>query len=445
MSDAANTKNELLEDYTKRPVPVEKSVRWSGLALVVISIFISLPAYLQGIKLGQQMGFYQSTVAFLAGSLVLMAIGCCCGVVGAKTRLSTYMLTRYAFGAKGAIFVNLMVSITIFGWFGVVVAEFGQAVLKSMEIMGWGGAADPRLYTVIGCILMVATAIFGFKGLNTLANVVTPLLLISAALLIYLALDKAGFAGIAGAVGSSDGLGLGNAISSVVGAMIISMVIFPDYSRYVRNTKHAIGGVVASLSLLPVFFLSASMPALATGESELVAVISAMGLGLMGLFVIIFAAWTTNTSNLYVTTLSLSTVFTSRKSWHLTIFCGFFGLGIALAGISDYLIPFLIFLGIAIPPIGAVYVVHFFIFSRGRYEDTTLQNAPGVCYSAFAAWAIASVVAYLSANGWLTLTGIPSCDSLLVAAAAYYGLKKYSCAGVADMAKDKAVVGSRTD
>ena len=421
--NAMNETEEFLEDYTNQPVPKDKLIGWSGLALVIISVFISLPAYLQGIQLGQALGFYKSLMAFVTGSVILMIIGCFCGIVGARTRLSTYMITPYAFGIRGAKFVNIIVSITIFGWFGVVLAEFSEAVLASLQMLDIHFSDNLALLSAVGCFLMLVIAILGFKGLNLLANLVTPLLLFSSVMVIYLAIESVGFTAITAP--RIQTMSLGNAISTVVGSMVVGMVIFPDYSRYARSTKHAVAGAVISLSLLPVVLMSASMPGLATGETELVSIVVAMGFGISALLVIIFAAWTTNSSNLYVATLSLSTVFKVQKSWYLTVICGFLGYIIAILGISDHLIPFLILLGVAIPPIGAIYVVNFFIFNSGLYTPSLLSNSSLVCYRAFTAWGLASLVAYLSANGWISLTGIASIDSIFVATFVYYCLKKF--------------------
>jgi cytosine permease len=183
------------------------------LALIIISVFISLPAYLQGIQFGQALGFHKSLTAFVFGSIILMVIGCFCGIVGSRTRLSTYMLTPYTFGIKGAKLVNVIVSITIFGWFGVVLAEFSEAVFASLQMLDIHFSDNLTLFSALGCFLMLATAIFGFKGLNLLANLVTPLLLFSSIMVIYLSIESVGFTAISAA--RKQTMQLDNAISTV--------------------------------------------------------------------------------------------------------------------------------------------------------------------------------------------------------------------------------------
>ena len=413
----------IFEDYANSPVPAEKTIGWAGLALVVIAIFVSLPAYIQGIQLGYDLGFYKSLAAFVAGSAILAVVGALCAYVGARTRLSTYMLTRYAFGIRGGVAVNLVFAITIFGWFGVVVAEFSKAVYSSLALLDLPRVENLTLYDAIGSALMVATAIFGFKGLNKLSNLLTPLLLLSVGAIIYLAIDMAGFAAIAAP--RPQQIDFGVAVSSVVGAMIVAMVIFPDYSRYARSPRQAIIGVIVSNALFPVFFTAAAMSALASGESELVKVIVAMGLGLAGLFMIVFAAWTTNAANLYVTTLSLSTVVKGQPSWKLTIVCGLLGFLVAVAGLSNHLIPFLLVLGVALPPVGAIYVVDYLVLSKLSYEEKDLAQFASIRWPAFVTWGLASIFGFTSAQGIVSLTNIPTIDSILVAATAYYILGRF--------------------
>lgn len=412
------------DSYADRAVPREQGVGPLGLALVVIAIFISLPAYIQGIELGHALGFYDALIAFVAGSAVLMAIGCCCAAVGARTRLSTYLIIGRTFGIKGAKVVNLVFSITIFGWFGVVIAEFSRAVMASLDMFQMAPFADMTGLNLIGSLLMVATAVFGFRGLNLLSNLVTPMLVLAMGMIIYLSLSSLGPGALSAPVVNR--LTMGDAISSVVGAMIVSMVIFPDYARYCRSVPQALLGVVLSLSVLPVFFATAALSGIATGESQLVPVIVQLGLGIWGLIVIVFAAWTTNTSNLYVTTLSLSTLITGLKSWQITLIAGLLGFLVATAGISDHLIPFLLILGTLLPPVGSIYVLHYLCFGEQAYADQQAGSERAICPAAFAAWVIGGAAGFFgtSAGGGWSVSGVPTLDSIFVSGALYYLFKR---------------------
>ena len=56
---------------------------------------------------------------------MLTIIGCITGSIGARTRLSSYMLVRIAFGDRGASLVNLAFALSLLGWFGVNIDLFG--------------------------------------------------------------------------------------------------------------------------------------------------------------------------------------------------------------------------------------------------------------------------------------------------------------------------------
>ena len=95
--------------------------------------------------------------------------------IGATSRLSTYMLVQFPFGRLGGRIVSFLLSITLFGWFGVTLMLFAQACRQTViEIFGvdWQLAS----FTLAGSVLMVGTTIFGFRAIERLARVAVPLL-----------------------------------------------------------------------------------------------------------------------------------------------------------------------------------------------------------------------------------------------------------------------------
>jgi purine-cytosine permease-like protein len=90
-----------------------------------------------------------------------------------------------------------------------------------------------------------------------------------------------------------------------------------------------------------------------------------LGLGIPALLIVLLAAWANGASNLYSGSLVLAAVFQRSRRSTVTIGGAILGLGAALSGVTDQVVPYLLLLSIAIPPIAGVYLSRFFIDLRG--------------------------------------------------------------------------------
>src|SRR5690606_1898728 len=153
-----------------------------------------------------------------------------------------------------------------------------------------------------------------------------------------------------------------------------------------------------------------------------------VGLGIVipALFTLIFATWTTNTVNLYSTSMVLATVFTRVKEWKITLAAAAFGTTLALLGIMEHFLDFLLTLGITTPPIAGIYLVDFFFLRRRRYDIAELATAPGIGWAALLTWIAASAVGFAAMADVIRLTGVPAVDSLFAAAVIYFVAGKLS-------------------
>ncbi len=412
----------LVEDFSRAPVPDQATVSGTRVALIIIGISIALPGFLMGAQIGTALGLEKAGIAFAAGGLILAFVASLTALVGAEARLSTYMLVQFAFGVRGARVVNTVFAATMFGWFGVNAALFGDAMVTTMTELyqatgGWSA------YVAIGSALMVLTTIFGFKALDRLSLLAVPLLVIILVVIMSVAIMQATPEVLFGEPPQTMSLGL--AISAVAGGSMVGAASIPDLTRYISSRKSAVGSMFVSYGIgAPVILLSAAIPSLVTGEADLMKIFLGLGLGLPALFVLIFSTWTSNAANLYSSGLSLAATFRLIKPWKLTLIAGVLGTGVALSGIIEVFIPFLITLGVFMPPVAAIYVTDFYLIARRRYDVEILAKGPPIRWSAFAAWGMGSVTGLVTANTSLTLTTIPSVDSFMAAGLCYVALMR---------------------
>lgn len=411
----------LLKEPTDKPVAVNKSVSWFHITLIKVGIFISLPGFVTGVKIGNALGFYDSLYAFFLAGIILGLLASLTGVIGAKTRLSTYMITQYVFGRKGALLINLIFALSLFGWFGINTALFGSAVVDALYQPG-----DSRsivLYSVLGGGLMIATAVFGFKALDKLSQLAVPLLCVSLIVLVYVSVAQIGFATIT--MPRPELMSVGKAVSAVVGGSVVGTVIFPDICRYARTYKHAvIAGVLTFTIAKPLLLMTSAIPSLATGLRDIMAILDSLNLGAMALGIVIFTTWTSNNGNLYGASLSLATIFKQFRYWQLVIISGVLGTIFAISGLMEHFIPFLHLLGICLPPVAGIYIVHFFFISSREYDEALLQDSPAVSVEAMLAWLLACILGYCTLQDYLTITTVPALDTLLMSGFFFFISKK---------------------
>jgi cytosine permease len=307
--------------------------------------------------------------------------------------------------------VNGCLSVVMVGWFAVVVALFGDAALRA------GGHLLPLSsegWVVIGCILMTATTLSGFRALDILASITTPLKILLLGVTVYVALLRTGGAGL-WTPPAHPALTGPQGVSFVVGGVIVGALLSPDLARLAASrTQAALACFLAFAVGQPLVIALAGIPARLAGESDLVRIMLSLGLGLPALLVVILAAWSSNAYNLYAITLVYRT-FSRAAVWKLALFGGTLGGALALFGLASRLTPFLLVLSVAIPPIAGVYLASYYIAWGLRETAVARSWRP----DSLAAWLTGVAVAGLETPVGFSITGVIAVDALLVSMLAY--------------------------
>ncbi|HEY0939889.1 MAG TPA: cytosine permease [Steroidobacter sp.] len=405
--------DELTEDFALEPVPSASTVNGVRVAMVIVGFTITLPIFIAGSNIGLSLGFMNATAAFLGGGFILAMIGSLTAYIGAKTRLSTYVITQFSFGRRGARVANGVIAMALFGWYGVTAELFGKACQKAiLDLYGLDLGVVPL--SLVGSTLMVFTAIWGFKALDKLSVFAVPLMGVLLATAVLFALRSTSWHEIVATKG--DTIGKGTATSLVVGSFIVGAILLPDLCRYARRSWEGIAAAAVSLGVIfPIVFYCAMIPSLATGKNDLVLIMIGLGIGLPALALLIFATWSTNSHNLYSTSLTLASLFPAIKKWKLTVVAGLAGTAIAAAGITDHFVAFLLLLGTSIPAIAGIYAADFFVISKQKYTPQRMRTIQNTNPCAFIAWIGASGFGYATEQGLAGgITGVTSCDSVLI-------------------------------
>lgn len=408
---------ETRDEYANSPVPKSINIAGWRVALIVSSFAIGAPDFVNGAHNALALGLPGAVLAAFLAGLALCIGSCFTAVISVRTRLSTYPLVQRSFGIYGAMIINTVIALIHYGAFGVNVSFFGEALVIAAQVNGL--PSNFTAFVIIGSILMAGATLIGIRALERLALVIVPLIAVVFIAVAVVAVQRHGLV-LEPAARPPVPMRFGIALSAVVGAYMLAVATMPDLTRYVGTERGAIASMALSFPIAtPLMMLTAGLAALATGESSVNKLIVALGFGTPLLFVLALPMLTVNALNLYSSALSMSTSFPRVPGWIFTVGGAVVGTIFALAGILDYFIPFLVFLGLIIPPITAIYVIDG--LTRFRHADAaeSIRNLPPMHWAALAVWLVSVAVALVGEYAGFTLTTVPTLDATIVAGVGY--------------------------
>ena len=408
-------------EYEFAPVPEGHGSSGLQIALIIIGGTIGFSIFVVAAEIGGSLGLAQAAMAFTLGSLVLGVMGATTSYVGARSRLSTYLLTTFAFGRIGAKLANLVVALSLIGWYGVISNTLGAAT-QQMLVEQFGIAVSLYVTVTVASALMIIVTLIGFTGIDRLALILVPLMV----LFIGYAAWRAG-GNAATTLLPAPLYNFQTATSAVIGSYIAGVIIQPDYSRFARSRNGAVVGVFVALGIVfPAILFFSALPSIRTGQTNILEVMALLGLALPAFGLLVLGAWSSNVLCLYSSSLSLATLRRGMNLKMITFACGVVGTAIAFVPIQSYLINFLVALGIVIPPIGAIYCMDYLFRRRCCTPFEQLDAEPAVRWPAIVAWASGALLGFLSFAGYLSLTGVASFDALIATLAVMVVATRYA-------------------
>ena len=395
------------DDYSRTPVPQSATVSGWRVALTKLGAVIGLPGFIAGAQIGFTYGVAGGVAAILVGGLVLTAIALATSHVALRTRLTASLLVQRAFGRLGSRFVNLIVATTLLGWFGITADLFGASVSTMAGSIGWSAPSWP--FTILGSVLMVTTTIYGFRGLQRIADITIPALVIVLLLAIWRSIERVSLDALLAVPANAPPVG--TAISAIVGSLATGVVVFPDLARLARTRVDA--GIAALLTFgigMPVVLAMAAVPSTATHQWDLIIILSLLKLGPLAFAILVLKAWSSNAGNLYGASLGLSAVFPRVDRRLLACIGGVVGATFAMLGITQHLLPILMLLGITLPPLAGIYVAD----HLARRGEVAADDAPqpAIRPLAFLSWFVGIAVATATSRGLIHLTRVPAIDAI---------------------------------
>ena len=159
---------EVFNDYEFSPVPDDKKNTWKSQVFVWLGVGFCLTAFTLGGQIALGLGFWPTVAAVLIGGVILTIIGALCGAIGIKSGLSSTVSSRFTFGKYGAMVFGIIVALCNMGWFGYQCTFFGSSISSVFKLAA-GMEVNTTFCIIVGGLLMMITAIVGYKGIKMLS------------------------------------------------------------------------------------------------------------------------------------------------------------------------------------------------------------------------------------------------------------------------------------
>jgi len=406
-------------EFSAAKISDDQLVAWPRVAAIAAMVSFSLPTFVTGLELAHGMPASDTIWAIIWGSVIITVIGSVMGAVGAKSRLSSYLLVRIAFGDKGAGIVNIAFAISLLGWFGVNINLFTGAVEK-LTFATMGVSISTFWLSIIASCCMTVTTIVGFRAINLLSTLLIPILAIVTFLFAKTALEQMSFGDIM-AIEKVATITIGEGISAIVGAIIIGAIILPDITRFMRNWKGAIYTAFLSYMVVAVIVMAAaSLAGSVSGQANVLDIMLELNLGLGAFAIVIAGSWVLNSLNLYSTVLSTKATFPKLPTTRLTLVLGAVGVVAALMNILGIFITFLFYLSVIFVPVAGVIIADYLFIRPGHYTVESLEDNRGLNIKGFIAWSVGAAIAILASESVIpSLSKIAAIDAIVLTGIVY--------------------------
>ncbi len=437
-------------DEDKDATALDQFWIWAGANIAPINWVLGA----LGIVLG--LGFWETVLVLAVGNALGVTIFGAFVLMGQRTGVTQMVLTRSAFGRRGAYLPALFQMIIATGWIAVntwIILDLTAALLEKLGIPG-----TPFAKVVLVLVIMavqVGLATLGFYAIRTFEKYTVPVTLVILVAMSVVAWTSGdinwGFAG------EAEGADRWTAMSQVMTAIgvgwgITWLAYASDYSRFVPRTvpRKRLFFAGAMGQFVPVLWLGvlgASIATTGTGADPAVIIVQTFGaLAVPVLLLVIHGPIATNILNVYsmsVTALALDI----RVPRHV--------LALAVGVIATAFTTYLVFAGsIAeqldfwlasvvawVSPWAAIMLVHYYVIKREEIDIDALYQSPSesrvgdVNWAAMISLLIGLVVTWMFLYGLVEPLQGPVARALngldlswlagmLTAGLLYYGLHK---------------------
>jgi len=358
---------------------------WAGAQIAPVNWVLGALGIVLGLSL------VETTIILVLGNLAGCAIfGLFC-VMGHRTGVNQMVLSRAAFGRRGAYFPAVMQLLMTMGWLGVNTWVVLDLVLGIFNHMGYHQPGMGIKYAVgIGIMaVQVVIAVFGFRLIQSFEKYTVPIAGLIVLVMSALAWTKVHVVWMQGTAHGADKVTAITQLLTVIGiGWGISWLTWSaDYTRFIKPSvsDRRVFWTTWSAMLIPTVwlgFLGASIASSGTGADPADLVTAAFGAASIPiLFLIMHGPVATNILNLYSATLAVLSLDLKVARWKVSVIVSIIGTGVLIWFVqsANWAVHFHNYLSSAVLWISAwagVMLVDYLIVRRGKIDVNALYAPP---------------------------------------------------------------------
>ena len=380
-------------DYPLTEVPKNKRKGFISIVIVLLGFTFFTSTMWAGGALGQAFSFAELFAAIIIGNLLLGVYAASLSYIAAKSGLNTALMGRFCFGELGSKLSDFILGFTQIGWYAWGAATIAIVLVKTL---GLSDVWEAPLMVFFGFAFCI-TAIVGYKGLELLSKFAVPAMMIFIFISLYKGLvDIGGFDVLLNSEGNGE-ISFAAAITLVIGTFVSGGTQATNWSRFADSPKTAV------IATLVAFFIgnglmisTGALGSLIYQQADIVDVMLAQGFVMIAVLMLFLNIWTTQDNTIYNFAVAGCDLMRTEKRLLVTLGGAAIGVILAVGGIYNMLIPFLVLLGTFIPPIGGVIMSDFWVKHRGSYPLISEAKIPDFNWAGLIAYALGSLLAYIS-------------------------------------------------
>jgi cytosine permease len=387
-------------------------VNLAGFILVISSLLV-------GGTVGASFSLNQAVPILLFSAITTVFLATAIGVIGTRTGYSSALIYRYSYGTTGVLLPNIVMAITGIGWFALILNITRDAFAGMFGVEAQSGAW--WLVTILFAVLFMLPAYKSVKWIGYINWIATPTIIGILIYVFYYSIAKD--PGIWSKTFTAE-ISVLTGITMGVGGWIQGAAVISDFTRYLKNAKQTVVGLLITFGILVFFqFLGGAVGAAATGDWNIFNILAAIGVASFAFIGVFFGSWSTTQAALYGSSLTMSAPpmpmiknqeTTRRVMTIILFFIAFIG---SLVGIESFIYWYLPFLSFVCAPIIATVAIDYWGFANRRklYE----QGQPDMKFNpaAFVTWIVGFVVGYYTNSHEI---GSAVLNSLVISAVFYY-------------------------
>lgn len=407
---------------------------WVGANVVVTTVFT-------GMLFVPDMSYIKALMIILIASMVGAVPLVLMGNIGTRTGLPTMIISRGAFGKRGAVLPAGVNTIILIGWSWIQAYMAGLSLDHAVTFLT--GYSNINLFTILTEVSVVAITIYGHKGIESTEKLVATLMIVLSAIVftyMFISFDIGKL--IHMATNENPAITAMIAFDIVVATAFSWIPTVCDFNRNCISEKTGMAGTFLGYNFATL--MAMGLGATVSGFSiignmtqtydpaDLIGQQSPI-LGFVAAIVIYLSVLSTNVMALYSATMSYLSIFTRHRFWIPTLVMGIMCVVGALLKnwLLEHFQSFILMIGTLFIPVVAIVLVDYYILKRKHYDaneiitgqNNTYYYWKGINLKAYVTYLMSAFFAYYFTYVQTLWTG-SSILTFLLSASIYWTLMK---------------------